>query len=143
MNADFVLDRGERLSAYLEGALEPGERERVERELEADPETAREMAELQCLLSAMSAMPDLEAPPGFCDRVTRKIRRRRWLEDSSLHTTLTLIFQILSIVVVVGIAAAYMLAHTESDDRRVMQIERDVEASSPTATPDSDSEATP
>lgn len=113
----------ETLSAYLEQNLEPQEQAKIEAELQQSPSAARELEELQTMLSAMASMPSEPAPSGFSDRVFKSIRRRRWLEDERLHTQTALIFQILSIIVVIGIAAAYMIAQAESDDRRIMRIE--------------------
>lgn len=118
----------ETLSAYLERGMQEEERAEIEAELEQNPATAKELAELQTMLSALASMPQLAAPRGFSERLAKSLRRRRWLEDMELQGQAAMIFQILSIIVVIGIAATYMIAQVESDDRRVMQIE----ANSPT-----------
>lgn len=113
----------ETLSAYLEQNLAPQDQARIEAELQSSPQAARELQELQTMLSAMASMPSVPAPKGFSDRLFRSIRRRRWLEDDRFQSQAALVFQILSIIVVIGIAAAYMIAQTEHDDRRILQIE--------------------
>lgn len=123
MNQPPITIGAETLSAYLEQNLEPQEQAQVEAKIQDSPEAARELQELQTMLSAMASMPAIEAPRGFSDRLLKNIRRRRWLEDSRLQSQAALVFQILSIIVVIGIAAAYMIAQTESDDRRIMRIE--------------------
>lgn len=113
----------ETLSAYLEQGMQDEQRAEIEAELEHNPATARELAELQTMLSAMASMPQLAAPRGFSERLGKSIRRRRWLENMELQGQAAMIFQILSIIVVIGIATTYMIAQMETDDRRVMQIE--------------------
>lgn len=113
----------ETLSAYLEQNLAPQERAKIEAELQSSPEAKQELEELQTMLSALASMPCELAPRGFSDRLVKSIRKRRWLEDTRLQSQAAMIFQILSIIVVIGIATAYMFAQMDDDTRRIMRIE--------------------
>lgn len=119
------IEYREQISAYLDGTLASEDKASLEQALAQDPKLAQEMQEFKTLLSAMSAMPPLHAPSGFSERVIKGIRRRRWLDEQHWQSTLTLVLQILSVLVVIGIATAYMIAQTEFDERRVLEIEED------------------
>lgn len=66
----------ERASDWVEGTLSGPERERFERELEADPELAREIKDFERVVGALRALPPAEAPPDFLRAVQHRIRRR-------------------------------------------------------------------
>ena len=89
----MTMDRNERLSAYLDGALDDADTRLLEAELAADPALARELAELKAADEAMRAvfagtrqgaapdrllalLGDAQAPP-VIDIVTARARRDR------------------------------------------------------------------
>lgn len=135
MNQPPTSIEAEALSAYLEQNLDPEAKVKIEKELQDRPEVAKELKELQTMLSALASMPAESAPRGFSDRLLRNIRRRRWLQDDRLQVQAAMVFQILSIIVVIGIATAFMIAQTESDDRRIMRIEAEAQSGKPAKTP--------
>jgi hypothetical protein len=65
----------ERLSAYLDGELVPGERAAVEAHLQACPECTAFLAELAAVDDAASALP-AEAPAGYFETFPARVRAR-------------------------------------------------------------------
>ncbi len=65
----------ERLSAYLDGELAPGERAAVEAHLAACPECTAFLAELAAVDEAAAALP-VEAPEGYFDTFPARVRAR-------------------------------------------------------------------
>ncbi|MGH2538242.1 MAG: anti-sigma factor family protein, partial [Candidatus Promineifilaceae bacterium] len=57
--------RQEALSAYLDGALTPAERQRLERRLQSDAALRQEFESLRWLKRSLAAMPRLRAPRNF------------------------------------------------------------------------------
>ncbi len=57
----------ERLTAYLDGEVDPAERAEVEALLAGDPEAATVLEELGAVRAALRALPDVEPPAGFLD----------------------------------------------------------------------------
>ncbi len=55
----------ELLSAYMDGALSPGERRRVEKQLETRAEFRKALSELQQTRKAMRSMPHIRVPRNF------------------------------------------------------------------------------
>jgi predicted anti-sigma-YlaC factor YlaD len=62
-----------RLSEYLDGELEPGERERVERHVGRCPECRRVLATLKRTLAALMGLRD-EPPGDITDGVIGRLR---------------------------------------------------------------------
>ena len=115
--------KAELMTAYLDDALEAGEVESFEKYLE-DPEARREVESLQKILSIVRELPDVEAPPDFYEKVSKKLRRRRANAESPLGLV-SLPFQVLSIIVIMMIAATYLMLEIEREDA---QIEKDPSA---------------
>jgi anti-sigma factor RsiW len=57
------------LSAYLDGELDPAERDAVESELASSAEWRAELAEVRAARDALRSLPEREPPPGFWDAV--------------------------------------------------------------------------
>jgi len=114
----------ELMTAYLDDALEAGERESFETFLEESPDAAREVADLQHMLSLVRELPEVEAPPDFYDGLATKLRRRRDPNDTSM-SLMSLPFQVLSILVVMVIAATYLMLEIERENA---QLEKDPSA---------------
>ena len=114
----------ELMTAYLDDALEAGDAESFEKWLEDSPEARREVESLQKLLSVVRELPDIEAPPDFYEKVSKKLRRRRVGGEASVGLV-SLPFQVLSIIVIMMIAATYLMLEIEREDA---QIEKDPSA---------------
>lgn len=115
----------ELMTAYLDDALEAGEAESFEKWLEDSPEARREVESLQKILSIVRELPDVEAPPDFYEKVSKKLRRQRRNAEASSLGLVSLPFQVLSIIVIMMIAATYLMLEIEREDA---QIEKDPSA---------------
>ena len=117
--------KAELMTAYLDDALEGGEAASFEQLLEQEPETRQEIEDLQRILSLVRELPaEVEAPPDFYEKVTKKLRRRRIAGDATM-SLVSLPFQVLSILVIMIIAATYLMSEIEREDA---QIEKDPSA---------------
>ena len=115
----------EMVTAYLDDALESGDAESFERYLDESPDARREVEDLQKILSIVRELPDVQAPPDFYDNIAKKIRRRRGAAESSPVSLISLPFQVLSILVIMVIAASYLMLEIE---RESAPIEKDPSA---------------
>jgi len=66
----------DKASEWLDGRLVGSERDRYRRELEADPEKAREVEELERVVEVLRVLPDEPTPPDLLRDIQRRIRRR-------------------------------------------------------------------
>lgn len=114
----------ELMTAYLDDTLEGGDAESFEKFLEESPEARREVEDLQKILSVVRELPEVEAPPDFYDKLSKKIRRRRD-PDSTPMSLISLPFQVLSILVIMVIAATYLMLEIERENA---QLEKDPSA---------------
>jgi anti-sigma factor RsiW len=120
-------DSAESMSAYLDQELDARERDAFESMLAENPQTQAELEDLRKVLRLVSELPPVEAPPDFYDKLSRKLRRRQlWTAESPLFTLVSLPFQVLSTLVILAVAALYMMAQLESQPQ---SIERDPSAS--------------
>ena len=115
----------ELMTAYLDDALEEGEVESFEKWLEGSPEARQEMEDLRQILSVVRELPEVEAPPDFYEKLSKKIRRRRGGPDGMPLTLISLPFQVLSIIVIMVIAATYLMLEIE---RETATLEKDPSA---------------
>ena len=122
----------ELMTAYLDDALEGGEAESFERWLEDSPEAREEVESLRRILSVVRELPEVEAPPDFYDKVAKKLRRRRFGPEGANAGLISLPFQVLSILVIMVIAATYLMLEIERDSA---QIEKDPSAAEVMETP--------
>jgi len=65
------------MAGYLDGSLSPRERARLEEQLRADPEAAREARELRRVGALLRELPDPEPPSGLADAALRRLRAER------------------------------------------------------------------
>lgn len=113
----------EMLSAYLDQQLDASEAEAVESYLRDSPEALEELEELRKVVSLVSSLPTVDAPEDFYEKLSRRLRRRQILQtDNRILTLVSLPFQVLSILVILAVAALYMMAELEKAPR---SIERD------------------
>lgn len=116
----------ERMSAYLDAELAAEDAEEFERHLAESPEAREEFEDLQKIIQLVQALPDVDAPEDFYEKVSRKIRRRAILQPDGLALSLiSLPFQVLSILVILAAAALYMMAEL---DTKPAKIEADPDA---------------
>ena len=115
----------ELMTAYLDDALEAGEAESFERWLEESPEAKKEVEDLRKLLSVVRELPQVEAPPDFYEKVAKKIRRSKFGPEGTSMSLFSLPFQVLSVIVIMVIAATYLMLEL---DRERARIEKDPSA---------------
>jgi anti-sigma factor RsiW len=119
-------DKTDQMSAYLDEQLSPAEAAEFEAFLESSAEAREEMDDLRKMLAVVGRLAEVKAPPGFYERVTRTMRRRRlWGGEGIWAGLSSLPFQVLSIVLILAVAVTYMLlqldrdrAHLEKDPDR-------------------------
>lgn len=68
----------ERLSAYVDNALAPGDRAALEKALAESPDLRRELSRIQALRSLLRSMPTPALPLDFYRNVRRAAEPRRW-----------------------------------------------------------------
>lgn len=111
------------MSAYLDAELAADEAEEFESMIAADPATRSELEDLRKVMALVASLPEVEAPPDFAEKVTRRVRRRQLLApEGALLGLVSMPFQVLSMIVILAAAALYMMAQLE---RRPTKIERD------------------
>jgi len=120
------------MSAYLDEELAPEEAAKVEKLLSESPEARAELSGLQNMLKLVKGLPEVVAPPDFYEKVARKIRRRRIFSMEFLGMLL-LPFQVLSVVLILMVAATYMLLHLDNDPS--VKLEKDPTVQPPPAPP--------
>lgn len=119
----------ELMSAYLDAELDADEAEAFESFLADSPDAREELEDLRKVVSLVSALPAVEAPEDFYEKLSRRIRRRELMTpDSQRLTLISLPFQVLSILVILAVAALYMMAQLEQAPR---SLEPDPAASAP------------
>lgn len=109
----------ELMTAYLDDALEGGEAESFEAWLESSPEAQSEIEGLRLMLSVVRELPEVEAPPDFYEKVAKKIRRSRFDDPAQAISLISLPFQVLSVIVIMVIAATYLMLEIDRDSARV------------------------
>ncbi len=110
-NAELMTD-------YLDGALEGEEAESFAKLLAASPEAAREAEALERMLSLVRELPAVEAPPDFYEKVAKKIRRRR-MTGPGAAGLIAIPLQVISILVIMVIAATYLMLEIEHEDTKI------------------------
>lgn len=113
----------ELMTAYLDAEIGAEEESELKELLARSPEAQKELGALQNMLKLVKGLPEVQAPPDFYEKVAKKIRRRKWLRGEYL-IALALPFQILSVLVILLVAAIYMMLHLDSDAGR-RKLERD------------------
>lgn len=128
----------ELMSAYLDEELDATEAEAFASYLADSPEAQAELEDLRRVMTLVSGLSAVEAPEDFYEKLSRKLRRKQLMTaDGPLLGLVSLPFQVLSIVVILTVAALYMMAQLEQTPR---SIEADGAAES---LPEAPAEATP
>lgn len=102
-------------SAYLDDELAEPDAKAFEDLLETSPEALEELEDLRKVISLVGGLREVEAPEDFYDKLSRRLRRRQLLEPKtgSWITALAVPFQVLSILVILTVAALYMMAELD------------------------------
>jgi hypothetical protein len=103
------------LSAYIDEALAPEERLRVEAHLASCPECQRELATLRRTVSLLQRVQPARAPAGFADRVLAAARGRPWyrrVADAVLFPLPAKLPLHATAAVMIGLLAVYLVERT-------------------------------
>lgn len=103
----------ERMTAYLDAELSADEAAAFEAQLAEDPEARSEIEQLRRVMSLVQSLPEVQAPPDFAEKVSRRVRRRVLLGPDGAWSLVSLPFQVLSIIVILTVAGLYMMAQLE------------------------------
>jgi anti-sigma factor RsiW len=103
----------ERMTAYLDAELPADEAAAFEAQLAEDPDVRSEIEQLRNVMSLVQGLPEVQAPPDFAEKVAKRVRRRLLLGSDATWSLVSLPFQVLSIVVILTVAALSMMAHLE------------------------------
>lgn len=109
-NAELMTD-------YLDDALEGAEAESFAKLLAESPEAAREAEALKRMLSLVRELPPVEAPPDFYEKLAKKLRKRR--VGGATGSALVLPLQVISIIVIMMVAATYLMLEFEREDAKI------------------------
>lgn len=103
-------------SAYLDDELEPADAKAFEDLLESSPEVAEQLADLQKVISLVGGLGDVQAPEDFYEKLSRRLRRRQIMQPqtTSWLSWVALPLQLLSVLVILTVAALYMMSELES-----------------------------
>ncbi len=104
------------LSAYLDDELEPADAKAFEDLLESSPEVAEELADLRKVISLVGALGEVQAPQDFYEKLNRRLRRRQVLQPptTSWLSLVAVPLQLLSILVILAVAALYMMSELDA-----------------------------
>lgn len=114
----------EMISAYLDAELDEHESEAFESMLAESPDVRKELEDLQQIVSLVGGLAEPRAPEDFVEKLKRRLRRRQLLEPQtgSKLAMIAIPFQVLSIIVILVVAALYMMAEL---DKKPASMERD------------------
>ncbi len=104
------------VSAYLDDELEPNDAKAFEELIESSPEVAAELADLRKVISLVGGLGEVAAPEDFYEKLNRRLRRRQIMQPqtSSRLAMIAVPFQVLSILVILTVAALYMMSALDS-----------------------------
>ncbi|HET8533112.1 MAG TPA: zf-HC2 domain-containing protein [Methylomirabilota bacterium] len=108
-------DARESLSADLDEALVPDERQEVAAHLEACPDCRRELARLEQTVALLHRVEPPRAPVGFVDRVTRAARPAPWYRRAAAAVFLPFSIKLpaeATALVMVALLAVYVFERT-------------------------------
>lgn len=102
----------EQMTAYLDAELPAEEAAAFEEQLASDPQARSEVEQLRKMMSLVASLPEVQAPPDFYEKVAKRVRRRAMFPETNWGLV-SLPFQVLSIIVILTVAALYMMAQLE------------------------------
>lgn len=100
------------LVAYLDAELPPQQARDLEQYLDRSPALRRELDDLRRVIEAVQHLPAVSAPDDFYQHVARKLRRRPNASNTALFV---LSLQVLSVIVILAVAAISMMAELARD----------------------------
>lgn len=103
----------ELMTAYLDAELPEEDAAAFEAQLAEDPEAMSEVEQLRRVMSLVSSLPEVHAPPDFYEKVSKRVRRRQLFASEGVWTLVSLPFQVLSIIIILAVAAINMMAQLE------------------------------
>ncbi|MEM9453385.1 MAG: zf-HC2 domain-containing protein [Myxococcota bacterium] len=109
----------ELITAYLDAELPEEDAAAFEAQLAEDPEAMSEVEQLRKVMSLVSSLPEVQAPPDFYEKVSRRIRRRQLFASEGVWTLVSLPFQVLSIIIILTVAALNMMAQLEQQPQKL------------------------
>lgn len=109
----------ELMTAYLDAELPEEDAAAFEARLARDPEAMSEVEQLRKVMSLVSSLPEVHAPPDFYEKVSRRIRRRQLFASEGVWTLVSLPFQVLSIIIILTVAALNMMAQLEQQPQKL------------------------
>lgn len=109
----------ELITAYLDAELPEEDAAAFEAQLARDPEAMSEVEQLRKVMSLVSSLPEVQAPPDFYEKVSRRIRRRQLFASEGVWTLVSLPFQVLSIIIILTVAALNMMAQLEQQPQKL------------------------
>jgi hypothetical protein len=128
----------ELLSALLDDALSPAERQAIDAHLRTCAECARELTELRETVALLERLPPVHAPAGFVDRVVETAYRPSWprrVADALFRPLRVKLPLEAAAVVLVGISALYVYRHAPEVQQVARQETREAPASAPLPAP--------
>ncbi len=128
----------ELLSALLDDALSPAERQAIDAHLATCAECARELTELRETVALLERLPPVHAPAGFVDRVVETAYRPSWprrVADALFRPLRVKLPLEAAAVVLVGISALYVYRHAPEVQQVARQETREAPASAPSPAP--------
>src|SRR5437588_658136 len=100
----------EKLEAYIDGALEPADRAEVERQLAANPQLRRMVAELSVTRDLLRALPRAAAPMDLMETFQGSLERTALLGNTAAEGTAAVPLRIHRWPQFMSIAAIVLLA---------------------------------
>jgi hypothetical protein len=128
----------ELLSALLDDALSPAERQAIDAHLRTCAECARELTELRETVALLERLPPVHAPAGFVDRVVETAYRPSWprrVADALFRPLRVKLPLEAAAVVLVSISALYVYQHAPEVQQVARQETREAPASAPSPVP--------
>ena len=123
----------ELMSAYLDEQLDPDETQAFESLVDTDPNVRRELDEMQQMLRMVGQLPEVAAPPDFYEKVAKKARTSKLDPQGLLLGLISLPFQVLSIVIILIIAATFLMLELDRDaDRFEIELDPSAQSAQPT-----------
>jgi len=109
----------ELMTAYLDAELGEEDAAAFEEQLANDPDTRSEVEMLRQVMSLVSSLPEVQAPPDFYEKVSKRVRRRQLFASEGMLNLVSMPFQVLSIIIILTVAALNMMAQLEQKPQKL------------------------
>ena len=108
------------MSAAIDNQLSKQESAQFAELLVKSPEINAEYNDFKRVIQLVSNLPTMEVSNDFYEKLTRKMRRKRTIVDSQ-PSLLSLSLQVLSILVMLMVAAIYVSLQIERDPKVILE----------------------